>query len=82
MTPYIGCHLNVNFGGLRFHFIKSIMGRGKQDDGGVGGHVVHLSPWIHQEYTFRHRNAYRIPAESGQEYLASGKEYTEPCKFQ
>ena len=54
------------------------MGRGKQADGGVGGHVVHLSPWIHQEYTFRHRSAHRIPAESGQEYLTSGKEYTEP----
>ena len=34
---------------------------------------------LHQEYAFRHRHAYRIPAESGQEYLISGKEYIEPC---
>ena len=25
----------------------------EQDGGGVGGCGVHLSPWIHQEYTFR-----------------------------
>ena len=37
--------------------------------------VEYISPWIHQEYTFRHRNAYRTPAESGQEYLTRGKEY-------
>ena len=54
----------------------------EQDDGGVGGHGVHLSPQIHQEYTFRHRSACRTPAESGQEYLTSGKEYIEPCKTQ
>lgn len=24
---------------------------GEQDGGGVGGCGVHLSPWIHQEYT-------------------------------
>ena len=29
------------------------------------------SPWIHQEYTFRHRSACRTPAESGQEYLTN-----------
>ena len=33
------------------------------------------SPWIHQEYTFRHKSAFRTPAESGQEYLTRGKEY-------
>jgi len=27
----------------------------EQDGRGVGGHGIHLSPWIHQEYTFRHR---------------------------
>ena len=32
---------------------------------GVGG--VHLSPQIHQKYTFRHRSVCRTPAESGQE---------------
>ena len=46
---------------------------GEEDGGGVGGYGVHHSPWIHQEYTFRHRSAYRTPAESGQEYLTSGK---------
>ena len=53
---------------------------GEQDGGGVGGHGVHLSPQIHQEYTFRHRSACRTPAESGQEYLTSGKEYADPRK--
>ena len=52
----------------------------EQDGGGVGGRGVHLSPWMHQEYTFRHRSACRTPAEHGQEYLTSGKEYVEPCK--
>ena len=47
----------------------------EQDGRGVGGHGVHLSPQIHQEYTFRHRSACRTPAESGQEYLTSRKEY-------
>ena len=54
----------------------------EQDGGAVGGHGVHLSPWIHQEYTFRNRSACRTPAESGQEYLISGKEYIEPHKTQ
>ena len=49
----------------------------EQYGGGVGGHGVHLSPRMHQEYTFRHRSACRTAAESGQEYLTSGKEYTE-----
>ena len=43
----------------------------EQGDGGVGGHGARLSPWIHQEYTFRHRGTCRTPAESGQEYLTS-----------
>ena len=50
---------------------------GEQDGGGVGVCGVHLSPQIHQEYTFRHRSAFRTPAESGQEYLTRGKEYIE-----
>ena len=54
--------------------------KGEQDRGGVDGHGVPLSPQIHQEYTFRHRSAYRTPAESRQEYLTSGKEHTEPHK--
>ena len=52
----------------------------EQDGGGVGGCGVHLSPQIHQEYTFRHKNACGTPAESRQEYLTSGKEYIEPHK--
>jgi len=56
------------------------VGGREQDGRGVGGHAVHLSPWIHQEYTFRHRSACRTPAESGQEYLTRGKEYIEPHK--
>ena len=53
---------------------------GEQDGGGVGGRGVHLSPWIHQEYTFGHRSACRTPAESRQEYLTIRKEGIEPCK--
>ena len=52
------------------------------DGGGVDRQGVHLSLWMHQEYTFRHRSACRTPVESGQEYLTSGKEYIEPCKTQ
>ena len=52
----------------------------EQDGGGVGGRGVHLSPWIHQECTFRHRSPCRTPAEIGQEYLSSGKEYIDQCK--
>ena len=53
---------------------------GEQDGRGVGGCGVHLSSQIHQEYTFRHRSAFRTPVESRQEYLNRGKEYMEPCK--
>ena len=55
---------------------------GEQDGRGVGGCGVHLSPWIHQEYSFRHRSACRTPAESRQEYLTGGKEYIELWKTQ
>ena len=34
---------------------------GEQDGGGVGGCGLHLSPQIHQEYTFRHRSACKTP---------------------
>jgi len=43
------------------------MSWGEQDGRGVGGRGVHLSPRIHQKYTFRHRSVCRTPAESGQE---------------
>ena len=46
-----------------------------QDGRGVGGHGVHLSPWRHQEYTFRHRRSCRTLAESGQGSLTTGKDY-------
>ena len=59
--------------------MKEHPGKGEQDGRGIGGHGVHLCPWIKQEHTFRHRSASR-PAESGQEYLTSGKEYIEPRK--
>ena len=35
----------------------------EQDGGGVGGRGIHLSLWIYQEYTFRHRSTCRTPAE-------------------
>ena len=44
--------------------------------------MEYTSPRTHEEYTFRHRSACRTPAESRQEYLTSGKEYTEPRKIQ
>ena len=53
---------------------------GEQDGGRVGGHGVHLSPQIHQEYTFKQKSACRTPAESRQEYLTSEKEYIDPRK--
>ena len=43
--------------------------------------MEYISPQIHQECTFRHRSACRTPAESGQKYVTSGKEYVEPCKL-
>ena len=43
--------------------------------------MEYISPWIHQEYTLRHRRACRKPVESGQEYLTSRKEYIEPSKL-
>ena len=55
-------------------------GQQEKDDRAVGGHGVHLSLRMHQEYTLRHKRACRTPAESGQEYLSTGKEYIEPCK--
>ena len=48
--------------------------------GGVGGSGVHLFPQLHQDYTFSHRKSCRTAADSGQEYLSTGKEYTEPCE--
>ena len=58
---------------LADEWIRKLWYRRHQDGGGGGGHGVHLSSRIHQEYTFRHRSACRTSAESGQEYLTSGK---------
>ena len=43
------------------------MKEGEKDGRGVGGHGVHLSPRIHQEYIFRQRSACRTSAETSQE---------------
>ena len=62
---------------------KKLIKRGReQDGGGADGCEIHLSPRIYQEYIFRHRSARKTPAESGQEYLTSGKEYIDPHKTQ
>ena len=42
---------------MKISTLKKRMGKGEQDDGGVGGHGVHLSPQIHQKYTFRHTSS-------------------------
>ena len=52
----------------------------REDGRLVGGCRVHLSPWIHLEYAFKHRGACRTPAESRQKYPASRKQYIEPHK--
>ena len=61
--------------------LKNKKTRGEHDDRGVGGRGVHLSPWIHQEYTFRHKSACRTPAEHRQGDLISGKEYIRSDKI-
>ena len=55
---------------------------GEQGGRGVGGCGVYLSSQLYQEYTPRHRSAFRTPAESREEYLTSGKEHIKPCKTQ
>ena len=65
---------------ILIQFILKCIELREQDGRGVGGCGVHLSPWIHQEYTFRHRSACRITAENRQQDLTSGKEYIESCK--
>ena len=54
----------------------------EQDGRGFGGRGIHLSPRIRQEYTFRHRSARRIPAESGHEYMTRRKAYIDPHETQ
>ena len=77
------CYINkyiekFSFSKATYTFKRLLTKIGEQGSGGVGGCGEHLSPWIHQEYTFR----YRKPAESRQEYLTRGKEYIEPHKTQ
>ena len=64
---------------FKIHGSKSCI-YGEQDGRGVDRSGLHLSPQIHEEYTFRHRSGCRTSAESRQEYLTSGKEYIEPRK--
>ena len=65
----VACHAPLSTGILQARTLEW------EDDGGVGGHGVQLSPHIHQEYIFRRKSACRTPAESRQEYLIRGKEY-------
>ena len=62
--------------------ISKFKNRNLEDGGGVGGCGIHLSPQMHQKYTFRHKSACRMPGESGQEYLTRRKEYIDPRKTQ
>ena len=61
-------------------WLKKKKNGGEQDGRGVGGPEVHISPPIHQEYTFRKRSSCKPPGESRQEDLTSGKEYIQPRK--
>ena len=65
---------------ILIQFILKCVELREQGGRGVGGCGVHLSPWIHQEYTFRHRSACRTSPGSRQQDLTSGKEYIESCK--
>ena len=60
-------HINL----LKLNFILKCT-QEEQNDTGVGGHGVHLSLWIHQEYTVRCRSAWKTPAERGQKDLTRG----------
>ena len=50
---------------------------GEQDDEGVGRLGVHLSPWIHEENTFRHKRRAEYQLRADSQYLTSRKEYTD-----
>ena len=78
---HIPSRLLSNANGLQITPTTNIY-QGEQDGRGVGGCGIHLSQWIHQEYTLRHRRACRTPAESRHDYLTMGKEYIEPRKTQ
>ena len=61
--------------GFPYNSKEKVRNQGEQDGREVSGRGIHLSSQIHQEYTFRHRSAYRTPAESRKEHLTNGKEY-------
>ena len=48
---------------------------------GVSGCGVHLSPWIHQEYTFRHRSAYRNQLRVDRNICPAEKNISTHAKF-
>ena len=78
---YAGQEVTVRTGHGTMKWLK--IGKGEEQDGRrVRGHGISLSPWIHQEYTFRHRSTCRTPTESGQEYLISRKDYIDLHKTQ
>ena len=58
---YAGQEVTVRTGHGTMKWLK--IGKGEEQDGRrVRGHGISLSPWIHQEYTFRHRSTCRTPA--------------------
>ena len=76
----VGCFLAKFF---FFSFLSLSWWNKMAEDGWrVGGHGVHYSLWMHQEYTFRHKCACRTSAESRHEYLNTREENIDPCKFQ
>ena len=54
---------------LRFDLTKNVFATykkkiwGRNQDGGVGGHGIHLSTQMHQEYIYKWDNPHRAPAE-------------------
>ena len=80
VTNYFGGSKIIADGDCSHEIKTHLLLGGREQDGGGVGERLYLSPKISQEYTFRHRSACITPAESGQEYLTSGKEYIEPCR--
>ena len=54
-VPMFGLQCNWEQNGI---ILKMCISGEIQDGRGVGGHGVHLSPWIHQEYSSRYRRSY------------------------
>ena len=49
LSIYTNSTLSIAQASVKISFLQA-----EQDGRGVGGHGVHLSPWIHQECTLRH----------------------------